>query len=729
MLTFCVDLGLRCCFQAPEIRVPEPAHECARYDTVTVAVDIVAAPANPYDPDQIAVDAVVTAPSGAERRVPAFWWEGFERSLVGAKEQLRPTGESGWRVRYTPTETGTHSFRVELSGAVGAAEWTGGVIRVREADDRGFVRVSAANPRYFAFDDASPYFALGHNVCWPNDAVTYDYADYFASMEAAGENYARLWMGPGWSPFSLQHAGEGGGLARFDQGRAWRLDYVLDLAERRGLYVMLCLESFNYLRATDPYPSYDTNPYRAEVGGPISSPAEFFTDEEAKRWFRNRLRYLVARYGHSTHLLAWEFWNEVDLCEGFDPPVAAAWHGEMARYLRDTDPYDHLITTSFAHTPGYGVVDGVSGLDFVQSHSYGAPDMMGTMSYYAERKHAAFGKPHVFGEFGVGAFAEWLTEDPDGIHLHEGIWASTMSGDCGCAAIWWWDGYVRPRNLYYHYAALARFLEGAPFDRPGFGPLDLPEPDVGPARFERPRTVEVLGAAPFDTGEPKDIRFAHDARMPRGADFPRYLHGTRNHPEWHNPVTFRVSSPTPWRFAAVVDGVSGHGGAGLRVSLDGEPRIAEDFADRDDADTETMRGYNGSYTVEVPAGAHVIVVENPGNDWIEWRAAFEEYALSPESPLRVLGIGDATCAYLWIRHARAGWRDLVADHEEPDEVAGASLVLSKLAPGRYTIEHFDTWTGEVTATLHGTADPGGLVAPLPAVTRDAAVRVRAAPGA
>ena len=39
--------------------------------------------------------------------------------------------------------------------------------------------------------------------------------------------------------------------------------------------------------------------------------SDFFTDVRAKADYKNRLRYLVARYGYSTSVFAWEFFNEV----------------------------------------------------------------------------------------------------------------------------------------------------------------------------------------------------------------------------------------------------------------------------------------------------------------------------------------------------------------------------------------------------------------------------------
>ncbi len=215
---------------------------------------------------------------------------------------------------------------------------------------------------------------------------------------------------PRLEPFSLQHDDA---LEDFDQRSAWRLDYVLDLAESNGLAVMLCFESFNYLRKSDPYPSWDQTPYRAEAGGPISEPAEFFTNDEATRWFQNRLRYVIARVGHSPHVLSWQFWNEVDLTEGYDGDVVGAWHQEMAEFVKQIDVYGHLVTTSFANTVGDPRVWSVEELDYVQSHNYGAPDITDVMSH-SSAKAELYGRPHMFGEFGADSMAGYFDQDTEG---------------------------------------------------------------------------------------------------------------------------------------------------------------------------------------------------------------------------------------------------------------------------------------------------------------------------
>lgn len=43
--------------------------------------------------------------------------------------------------------------------------------------------------------------------------------------------------------------------------------------------------------------------------------SDFFIDERAIADYKNRLRYIVARYGYSTSVFAWEFFNEVHSTE------------------------------------------------------------------------------------------------------------------------------------------------------------------------------------------------------------------------------------------------------------------------------------------------------------------------------------------------------------------------------------------------------------------------------
>jgi hypothetical protein len=143
---------------------------------------------------------------------------------------------------------------------------------------------------------------------------------------------------------------------------------VFEAAEREGIYVMLSLLNHGAF-STFVNSEWDANPYNAENGGPLTLSHEFFTDANARALFQRRLRYVVARFGWSTQLLAWELWNEVDLVSVRYPRAeVAAWHREMAATLRSLDPHGHLITSSHAQRSNHPTVWNDGGLDFTQIH-------------------------------------------------------------------------------------------------------------------------------------------------------------------------------------------------------------------------------------------------------------------------------------------------------------------------------------------------------------------------
>jgi endo-1,4-beta-mannosidase len=105
-----------------------------------------------------------------------------------------------------------------------------------------------------------------------------------------------------------------------------------------------------------------SNPYNAKNGGPCARPADFWTNPEARRLYQKRLRYLIARWGYSPNLFAWEFWNEVP-----ETPATAAWVAEMAAYLKRHDPNRHLVSTTYGDSATWKCPD----VDFPMTHMYG----------------------------------------------------------------------------------------------------------------------------------------------------------------------------------------------------------------------------------------------------------------------------------------------------------------------------------------------------------------------
>jgi hypothetical protein len=225
---------------------------------------------------------------------------------------------------------------------------------------------------------------------------------------------------------------------------------------------------------------WSANPYNAANGGPVATPGAFFTDPSARALFARRLRYVVGRWSAATNLLAWELWNEVDLTGGYRSADQVAWHREMAAVLRALDPADHLVSTSFSIFTNDDAVWRVAGLDFTQLHFYSRipvqilPNLAANIATWVPERITDFRRPVLFAELGVDAAgpAETRAVDPEGIGIHDGLWAAPMAGSFGTAMTWWWDNLidVEPDRYYPMFGSVARFLADVRWDRERFAP-------------------------------------------------------------------------------------------------------------------------------------------------------------------------------------------------------------------------------------------------------------------
>jgi hypothetical protein len=119
----------------------------------------------------------------------------------------------------------------------------------------------------------------------------------------AGGNFIRIWM-CSWN-CALEWAKESRGENRngnyygvgiYSLDNAWKLDTILDLAERKGVSVMLCLGTYGEFNDGGFFNEgqWRANPYNATNGGPCLKPDDFWTNI-ARRLYQQRLRYLAAR--------------------------------------------------------------------------------------------------------------------------------------------------------------------------------------------------------------------------------------------------------------------------------------------------------------------------------------------------------------------------------------------------------------------------------------------------
>ncbi|MBI3890544.1 MAG: cellulase family glycosylhydrolase [Candidatus Wallbacteria bacterium] len=354
------------------------------------------------------------------------------------------------QVRAYP-DGGGYSIRV-LSSEKG--HWTASVSGGEEvpfeaeAGGGGLVRVDPASPHTFTRADGRRLVPVGMNLGWVLEGNSTDerlesWRRYLDRIAGSGQNWIRVWC----CPWSMCIESKQTGVGRYDPVAAAALDRVFEMAAQRGLYVQLTIEYHGMLRSKNDWPN---NPYNAANGGPCNKPGEFFSSAAARRLFKRRLDYLVARYSGHENLFAWELWNEVDLtlC---NPVNVLRWHEEMAAYLKQIDPFGHLVTSS---TSGghllYAPLWMQHDLDFAQVHCYRHDLAVSLPAWVDKIDH--FKKPAMAGEAGQDSAWEpfiWETRyDPAAIGLHDALFSGLACGAAGSGMFWWWDKYIDASNHY-----------------------------------------------------------------------------------------------------------------------------------------------------------------------------------------------------------------------------------------------------------------------------------------
>jgi hypothetical protein len=468
-LTSLVGLGQGCSHQTRHNR-QAMQQQPGTYPMIEFAFHVpLVAGGTPFEREIV---GLVRTPTGALRTVPAFY-----------------DGDDLWRIRYTPDAPGEHSL-AEVRETAGAAS---GSLNVRPtaplthsvsgAPAPGFIRRSPKLVQQFMFDNGAPFFPFGQNVAWASPT---EYQKYFSKMAAVGQNWSRVWM-THWACLNLDWnlcEPTSPGMLSLDAARRW--DEILRTAEANGIFFQLVLQHHGQYN-TFINSNWAGNPLNQANGGCLKLPEDFFTSPEARRLCRLKYRYIVARFGYSPAIMAWELFNEVELTDAFigreavdaihhpslkaapallkrgDVAPIAAWHTEMAEYIRSIDPYHHLITTSSppVDSPIW------QALDYYQLHNY-QPEMLKTISRFPD--FARLRKPIFYGE--VGDHNIEADNKHDGRYMRSMLWAGLMAGGAGTPQIWAWDQTER-LDFYRQFKVISQFIQLAGLGRLSFTPIDI----------------------------------------------------------------------------------------------------------------------------------------------------------------------------------------------------------------------------------------------------------------
>lgn len=566
LLGCCIILALEC-FGQPKISNVTYSKNADIYSLFEITLDLDPY-ANPYDPAVIDLYAEFIGPNRQVRKVNGFYFESYGFQQQQRLEQAsRNNRGDGWKIRFSPDVVGTWRFvihAVDQNGATtlstdGSTPFT---MQCRAVDQaKGFI--SRANTMYLQREiyaegatQHTSFFPVGPNVAWYECADYYVYQKPYGIYEyeryidqlAGNANYMRVWLtryqylslyGP---EHTIREAGRPKMYfdATLNQKDAAELDQIVANAAEHDIALMLCFFTYGDFRddseALDKSQKYGSmpsgwryNPFHTVLG--LQQPMEFFTDARAKRITKNLIRYIVARWGYATNVMAWELWNEIgnifkpNPLDEANAMNLANWHAEMANYIRANDPYGHLITTSKGSSTVLGDYAPrlYDHLDLMQDHLYqhiqkskSAEQMSYSLlkkSLNARLEQAEM--PYFMGEYGLNsptAGQDYDHKDPKGIDMHNSLWSSLFSGSMGPASFWYWSHLSR-KNLFERFKPLTVFCKNLPILSDSFSAKITGSVSKGTLEFPNNLATYYLINATEDTlyGWSQDTAFCYQS--------------------------------------------------------------------------------------------------------------------------------------------------------------------------------------------------------------------------
>jgi hypothetical protein len=661
-----------------------------KYSKFEAIILLTASYNNPFDPNDIMVDAKFTSPSGKQYTQPGFLY-----AIESSEKGDIPI----WKLRFAPNELGKWTYTITVKNQIGIDTSTAQSFTCQPSEGKGYVQINKMDSRYFQFDNSDFYYPIGADVAWAVKDVPGDFQIWFPKYAKNSANWARVWMSS-WGHLALEwkESKEYLGLGLYSLKNAQRLDEIIEAAERNNIYIQLVL-NYHGQFSSKVNPNWDDNPYNAALGGPLKTPEQVFTDDKAKQLFRQRYRYIVARWGYSPHIMAWELWNEVKFTDNYHEKLVGDWHQEMGSYLKSIDPTKRLITSSYAD----GAWDKPA-IDYVQIHMY-IKDLIGA-TQSASKKYEKYNKPVFFGELGTNAFT-W-SKDTTGIDLHNSLWSSVMTNQAGAAMFWYWD-YIDSHNLYHQFHGLANFVQGIDRGKMKLTPISS-KVSTGSVKYVDVTFGPVLG---WEASTKSEFSVGRDGTVKQLDELSSFFQGP-NHPDMKVIPIFQLDCVQDSRFILQINQVSGVG-AGLKIYLDDQVVVTQYWQptpDKKGIDRVEPISFN------IPAGKHAIKIDVDAGDWIDvGDITITNYTL----PVRAYGIGDSQHAYLWVRNQEYTLDSFYAG-KQPTKIDHAKLEVNNLVPKSYAIEYWDTYTDKIIK-MEKINSTGSVLLNLPGFDKDIAVKI------
>jgi hypothetical protein len=447
---------------SPEIiRIRQRPDTVGLYEKFEVSMELKCDFVNPFDPDEIDIQAEFTAPSGKKWKVNGFYY--FSMSTL-------------WRIRFSPDETGNWSYIVTVKDKNGTVTGSPQSFLAVSSKRNGPIKV-ADNKRYLVHSNGKDFYGVGF---WYNDG----YEGFGSGRVEAAELDRLKSLGVNFiSTFITPLETWASGVGRYDQNIAGRIDELLEMLEERDMVLSLNMWFHSYLSETvwgGGNVRWYVNPYKQ-----ITEAKDFYRSDEAWKYQEKLYRYMIARYGYSRSLALWFIVDEVNGTDGWvkgDSLKAAEWIGKVHKYLKANDPWNRPTTGTrsggikeFWHE-GYQITD-IAAREIYEAQGFPI-NKTGTIDsatlnplIHSYRNYASenqklwhgYGKPVINGETG---YAHTFYEPSMPGYLaqyHNALWVTLSTGSAMMPFWWAHSRFINDLTVNSQLTSLRRFTDRIPF--------------------------------------------------------------------------------------------------------------------------------------------------------------------------------------------------------------------------------------------------------------------------
>ena len=395
-----------------------------KYERLEMTVTHGTAYSNPFDPAEVDVHCDFVSPSAQNIRVNGFW------------------DGSSWKIRFAGSEVGEYSHTVSFVDGSGTHSAAPGTFSVTNSSDHGWVRVSQGDSHYLEHNDGTPFYGVGFCRPWNVESVP----NLFPTMKTNGCNFLSYWL-PVWDHSILRNAD---GYARYNMGHAAAIDAVMADAEANDVKILFTVwyhgflrDDTHYIYVGDPNPEnhYQYNPFHV-----LASASDWFENASCQTYARNYYRYLIARWGYSRALGAWQTVTEINLTnvsdtydglwanDHLDQARMDTWHTSLNDYFKQNDPFGHPTHAAW-NNPG-DWPGGMPAMDITGGHTYPTLDKISTRGDLKYPAMLTYGKPCFMSECGLRVSEGEANRTA---YQHLAAWSGLVTGG-GITPMMWCDG-------------------------------------------------------------------------------------------------------------------------------------------------------------------------------------------------------------------------------------------------------------------------------------------------